>query len=357
VRRALAVSGAAVALSLAPAASLGAQHVSFLLSGVHSRYADSLEGSAARVGARMRLQTPTLWTGLEAGLAQFTTGEWAGQAQFGSVGLCQLAPDLGVGLRVQADVNYLEGGLWSALTTAGPFVTAGVARWQLSLAASGGVVRRVDGTSSPLGTTWLRVRHRLDRWNLDASVSGTAAQSARFLDATAGIGIEAARLSGGALVGVRTGDLSDDPWIQGHLELRVAGPLTVEIAAGTYPLDVTGFTSGFFATGGLRIAAVGVPRFPAGPPSIQIERAGPARVRITFTVPGADRVALAGEWNAWTPEPLEPVGDGRWSGELTLPPGVYRFSLIVNGDRWMVPDGVATVPDGFGGEAGVLVVR
>jgi hypothetical protein len=39
-----------------------------------------------------------------------------------------------------------------------------------------------------------------------------------------------------------------------------------------------------------------------------------------------------------------------------LAPGVYRFALLVNGDRWTVPDEIAAVPDEFGGKAALLVI-
>ena len=39
-----------------------------------------------------------------------------------------------------------------------------------------------------------------------------------------------------------------------------------------------------------------------------------------------------------------------------LAPGTYRFTLVVDGTRWLVPAGVVTVPDEMGGEQGLLVV-
>jgi hypothetical protein len=41
---------------------------------------------------------------------------------------------------------------------------------------------------------------------------------------------------------------------------------------------------------------------------------------------------------------------------LVLAPGTYRFTLVVDGTRWMVPAGIATVPDDMGGEQGLLIV-
>jgi hypothetical protein len=41
---------------------------------------------------------------------------------------------------------------------------------------------------------------------------------------------------------------------------------------------------------------------------------------------------------------------------LALGLGLYHFNLLVDGRNWVVPNGVATVPDGMGGMVAVLVV-
>jgi hypothetical protein len=73
-------------------------------------------------------------------------------------------------------------------------------------------------------------------------------------------------------------------------------------------------------------------------------------------VPGARLVAVAGEWTDWQPIPLSPAGGDTWQARLALAPGTYRFSLLVDGTRWLVPADIVTVPDGMGGEQGLLVV-
>jgi len=45
-----------------------------------------------------------------------------------------------------------------------------------------------------------------------------------------------------------------------------------------------------------------------------------------------------------------------WQGRLGLRRGVYHFNLLVDGSDWVVPNGVATVPDGLGGMVAVLIV-
>jgi hypothetical protein len=126
--------------------------------------------------------------------------------------------------------------------------------------------------------------------------------------------------------------------------------LSLESVAGRYPRSPDGFTDGFFVSAGVRLAR------PARGAGARIERLGAGRVRLTVPVRGAARVAIAGEWNAWEPAPMHEAGSGRWSIELSLPRGAHKFSLVVDGDRWVVPDGVPRLPDGFGGEVGVLVV-
>ena len=140
-----------------------------------------------------------------------------------------------------------------------------------------------------------------------------------------------------------------------RLAVRPTPGTVLEAAAGAYPRDVSGFKSGGFASVGLRFT------LPSRTPivlrrSVAVERLGQAKVKVSIAVPDARAVAIAGEWNAWTPAALARDGAGRWSVELALSPGVYRFALLVNGNRWTVPDDIAAVPDDFGGKAALLVI-
>ena len=78
------------------------------------------------------------------------------------------------------------------------------------------------------------------------------------------------------------------------------------------------------------------------------------RWRVRFNVDGRV-VAIAGDWNDWTPVPMTREADGRWSVVLTVPPGAHKFMLVVDGKN-IVPRGVPKLPDGFGGEVGLLVL-
>jgi 1,4-alpha-glucan branching enzyme len=63
-----------------------------------------------------------------------------------------------------------------------------------------------------------------------------------------------------------------------------------------------------------------------------------AKEGVTFLThqPGASSVALAGDFNGWHPRSarLEQAGDdGDFETTLKLPPGRYRYRLVVDG-RW-----------------------
>ena len=73
-------------------------------------------------------------------------------------------------------------------------------------------------------------------------------------------------------------------------------------------------------------------------------------------MPGATSVAIAGDWTAWQPLPLVSVGDEIWEAALCLPAGTYHFNLVVDGNEWVVPGGVATMTDGMGGLLAILIV-
>ena len=79
-------------------------------------------------------------------------------------------------------------------------------------------------------------------------------------------------------------------------------------------------------------------------------------VTLEFEQRGAQTVAVAGDWNSWLPEPLRPTRPDRWAVQLSLAPGVYHFTLLIDGTAWTIPPGVPSVPDGLGGRVAVLVV-
>jgi len=355
---------AAAALLLLAATSLAAQQVRFRLGGVRARYADTVSGSAGTLTTRLTWDGRRSTGALDGSFTQFTSGAWAAQAAGSLFGIRLLSPHVGLGLRVDGDGGYIEGGTWSALGSAGPVAAVVAGDWMVSAGVAGGAVRRVDQVSSATVDGSLTVRRDVGRWSVQGSVAGTQAGPTRFADATVGLQLRAARLTLSTLAGARSGNLGGKPWYQGRAALRATSWATFEAEAGTYPRDLSGFTEGAFLSfgvwlgGGLR--AIAQPRAPgfdgSAPASVAVEVMDPGHQRVTFLVPDAHDVAIAGEWNEWTPVALERVDGEHWRANLALSQGAHRFSLVVDGRRWMVPRGVATLPDDMGGTVGLLVV-
>lgn len=60
--------------------------------------------------------------------------------------------------------------------------------------------------------------------------------------------------------------------------------------------------------------------------------------RVTFKLPAeveATEVAITGEFNEWTPEPMKQLKDGSFSITLSLDAEQeYRFRYLLDGERW-----------------------
>jgi len=119
---------------------------------------------------------------------------------------------------------------------------------------------------------------------------------------------------------------------------------------------------GFLATGVLFVGArLQLPLHPTSRSAVvrgngfAVTR-GADGVTLEFERHGAQSVAIAGDWNSWLATPLDRTRPDRWVVRLPLRPGVYHFTLLVDGSAWTIPSGVPSVPDGLGGRVAVLVV-
>lgn len=82
-------------------------------------------------------------------------------------------------------------------------------------------------------------------------------------------------------------------------------------------------------------------------------------VRFVFSAPGAQSVALAGDFNGWSRErtPLEEMdGSGQWSVTVPLPAGRHEYAFVVDGERWVADPFATASRDEFGQESSVLRV-
>lgn len=83
------------------------------------------------------------------------------------------------------------------------------------------------------------------------------------------------------------------------------------------------------------------------------------KVEISFHLPEAKEVFLAGDFNGWDPQSLrlEKDGKGGWEAKLNLFPGRYEYKLIADGS-WVQDFGCAeTVANPFGSNNCVLRVE
>ncbi len=228
----------------------------------------------------------------------------------------------------------------------------------LTGSAGWGRGRRIDGLDTGLRSAVGVLKGRLGSGiDLAGAVAHTRTDSISYVDWTSTFSIAQERADLSLTVGARAGDLDDDPWVQLAGRVAVGHRVSLEAAAGRYPRDFIGFSDGTFASIGLRIElgrSSGAIRVPES--AFKKEPAADGRWRITFTLADSvTRAEVAADWNGWTPEPL--VRSGRsWSTVVTLQPGTYQFSLVIDGTEWRVPEGIPWVPDDFGGRVGLLVI-
>ena len=95
----------------------------------------------------------------------------------------------------------------------------------------------------------------------------------------------------------------------------------------------------------------------ASAPKVQIIQ----QVKIFFYYPPARQVAVTGDFNDWNVDgvPMQAAGKpGMWTTELRLPPGVYSYNFIVDGEILLPdPDAPNQMPDGYGGTNSILLVK
>lgn len=362
-----AAAGAILAL-LAAAAPLTAQQVRLRLGGIRARYADSVTGTGGVFTTRLSWDGPRVTGDLDGTFTQFTTRGWAAQGAGSVFGVKLLSSHVGVGVRADGDAGYLQGGDWSALGAAGPVAALVTGDWLYTAGITMGGVRRVDRLASVTFGASFALRRDVGPFAVQGGVTATRAGQNSFADASLAAQFRSPYLTLGVLAGARTGNLGGPPWYQGDLQLKVTTWATLEADAGSYPRDLSGFTSGAFISIGAWIrvgperrtlasaATSALFRAKSSSPGIGVESLGPGRQRLTFLVPGAHDVAIAGEWNDWIPVALQRVDGGHWRVDLALGQGAHRFSLVVDGHRWIVPPGVATLPDDMGGQVGLLVI-
>lgn len=91
----------------------------------------------------------------------------------------------------------------------------------------------------------------------------------------------------------------------------------------------------------------------------ELTKSATRRVRYSVRLPRADEVALTGDFNSWEAEgiPLHHDGGDEWYIVLELTPGEYQYRLRVDGEWRDDPESIRRVPNPFGTENCILLVR
>lgn len=337
--------------------SLAAQEGNLLLGGVHARYGDSLSGTAGLLGVDLGVRSRRISAIGSMAISQFTTGEWAWQATGRAIVALPVRPSLALGLLAGGSLNDYEGGSISGNWVTSGVVSASHRRWTFTGQAGGGLARQLDQTTLGFGTLTFDAQHTVvPGTTMRADIALVAAAGVTYVDAGLQGEYERGKMTVSGGGGIRMGDIAA-PFGQIGLEYDVGRYVSVQMSAGRYAPDLVGFQEGLYGTIGIRLRLTERPDRSSGETPVLVQPLQDSLVAVTvrYAAP-AQQVQIAGAWNEWEPVSMQAVGANRWRVVLRIPAGIHEFSLIVDDDEWVVPDGAVTVPDGFGGQVAVLVV-
>ena len=333
-----------------------------------ARYAGGSSSGAATLAPAVQWLSPSFFLGTSASLSALQDSGWAGQ---GRVDLWAALPRDGLtspylALNTGVAASTRSDGVAAAAANAIGELTLTAPRGGLALGAGAvtGVIEQVAGVAA------LRLRAR-GWWQRSAAtpqlslgVESTRLLGAWYADVLTGAAVDHGRVvaSFWATARFRSAQPSLGA-VSAALQYFTTSTIAVELGAGSYLSDpFQGLPPAGYVSAGIRLHAT--PRRLTPPPALAprlaplvASRRGDSVV-VRFQMTGARSVAIAGDWNSWRPTALRALGSGGdiWEGAFVLAPGTYHFNLFVDGKEWVVPGGVAVVPDGMGGLVAVLTV-
>ncbi|HYT83183.1 MAG TPA: glycogen-binding domain-containing protein [Gemmatimonadales bacterium] len=330
------------------------------------RYGGGTSFSSAAVSPAFQYASGTLLTDVSGSFASLPDAAWSSQGR-GDLWVASpaMADRWRIGVEgIAAGTRRTDGG-WTAAAHGIGEVLWSQPRWGVGLGA-GPSTGWIAHTPS---ITALHVRARA-WWRPDApgasewqaSIEPTRFPDGWFTDVSAGVTLERGPLVASFGAAGRLSDISESTGAgSGFVQFFLSPGVSLELAGGSYLTDpYQGLPRAGFLAFGLRLH--GTPRaLPARDPSLPRRAAlvpasrGDSLV-VRFRFDRVRSVAIAGDWNEWHAIPLRPLDGDLWEGTLALRRGIYHFNLLVDGNDWVVPRGVATVSDGLGGMVGVLLV-
>lgn len=343
----------------AAGAGLAAQTQGTVAAGIGTvRTSAGVAANAVTVSSTLNIRTPNTAADAQTTLAALPHGEWNAQLRLDAWRLLA-SGSRGAGFALAA---ALAGSVLPGDARAGSAQMLGELVYQRggggAALAAGPVIGAIGG-AAPETAPRVRARAWLqtERWRHTIGIEPTRFDANWYTDAYASTTLEEGQLAATLTVVGRVVDGGEArATANTFVAWRTGGRVTIEGGYGGFLSDpFLGFGRATAASVGVRVV-IGRPAERGAAPLVARRRGNDIVVRVR--VPGATTVSLAGEWAEWTAVPLrrlQPSGD-IWEGVFVLAPGTYRFNLVVDGTRWTLPDRMASVPDGFGGRAGVLVV-
>ena len=327
--------------------------------------------SAATLSPAAQLLSPSLYLGAGGAVSILEGGVWAEQGRADLWAAFPRGRSSGTRIAVSATVagSTRSDGVPAGAGAALAELVWGVA-WggaAVGIGGAGGVIESAPSVGA------LRLRARAwwqpgeNPTQLSLSVEGTRFLGAWYADLAGGATLEGPRLVASLWAGARVSSAYGSTGAgSATIQYFVTPSIALEASGGSYLRDpFQGLPRAGFGSGGVRVftAPRSPPRataptpIPTGlAPLVAQHRGGGDTVVVRFRMDSAHSVAIAGSWNTWTPVPLRGLGADIWEAALVLPPGTYYFNLVVDGQEWVVPGGVAVVSDGMGGLVAVLTV-
>jgi hypothetical protein len=344
------------------------------------RYADTVSTGAAVITPHLGIDWREAFADLSATFSQFTIGGWSLQ------GLASGSSFIPINRQFLGEISLLAGGsTHNDGTRTGEIV--GNARLHIPISAAelfigSGVGRTWDGLawrSIVLGELGAAIGST-DRGAV-ISFTPTTADSINYADLQGSFSWSTDVADLGAVVGTRVGDqlttLSGNvrSWASVSAVRRLNSRFAISLSGGSYPIDPTqGFPGGRFLSLEMRLTTGRAPVSPAPVPgtgslpgnapvpagfSFETSRDSEGRVTFLVNAPDAQSVEINGDFTQWTPLRLtQSVSEpGRWTAVLPIAPGKYEMNIRIDGGKWMVPPGLLSLLDEFGGAVGLLVIE